>query len=163
MIRNEQGAWVLQVQQWFGQPREEVFAFFSDACNLERITPAFLRFVIVESPPIRMFEGQQINYRLKLYGVPIRWRTVITRWDPPHCFVDEQQRGPYRLWQHTHTFEPHDGGTLMTDRVRYIPRGGSLVNRLFVQRNVEQIFRFRREKLQAIFDGAGAGDRPAAP
>jgi ligand-binding SRPBCC domain-containing protein len=151
-VHAEADAWVLEAEQWFARPIEEVFAFFSDAFNLQRITPDFLSFSIVEPPPIAMFEGQQINYRLKLHGLPIRWRTVITRWDPPRCFIDEQTRGPYKLWRHTHTFTEHNGGTLMTDHVRYQPRGGRLINRLFVQRRVEQIFRHRQQALEGVFE-----------
>jgi ligand-binding SRPBCC domain-containing protein len=134
-----------------GRPRREVFPFFADAHNLEDITPPFLRFRIVTSPPVRMEEGALIDYRLRLRGVPLRWRTRISRWDPPRSFVDEQVEGPFRVWIHEHTFEEVDGGTRVRDRVRYAVPGGWIVDRLFVRREVERIFSFRRERLRREF------------
>jgi ligand-binding SRPBCC domain-containing protein len=130
---------------------EEVFPFFADARNLEAITPPLLRFEVVTPGAIEMGVGTLIQYRLKLRGVPVSWLTSIQAWDPPHRFVDTQVRGPYALWHHTHTFVPDgDGGTLMTDTVRYaIGFGpfGDLAHRLFVRRDVEAIFDFRREAI----------------
>ena len=130
-----------------GSP-EEVFAFFADARNLEAITPPWLGFRVVTPEPIVMAPGTLIEYRLKLHGVPIRWRTTIAVWEPPHRFVDVQLNGPYRMWHHTHDFaEAPGGGTLMRDTVRYaLPFGplGSLANRLLVRRDLDRIFDFRR-------------------
>jgi hypothetical protein len=86
-----------------------------------------------------------------LHGFPIRWRTEITAWDPPHRFIDVQLRGPYTLWHHAHTFEERDGGTLCLDHVRYRPRGGALVNWLFVRRDVERIFQYRQQRMLELF------------
>lgn len=126
---------------------EETFAFFSDAFNLERITPPFLRFRILTPPPIQMKTGVEIEYRLKLFGVPIYWRTRIEDWVPNEIFVDTQIIGPYALWHHTHTFEEQGPGqTLMRDRVQYrIPFSvaGNLAHVLFVKRLLKRIFDYR--------------------
>jgi ligand-binding SRPBCC domain-containing protein len=138
---------------------DEVFPFFADARNLEAITPPLLRFEVVTPDPIEMGVGTIIQYRLKLRGVPVGWTTSIQAWDPPHRFVDTQIRGPYALWHHTHTFEPHgDDQTLMRDTVRYaIGFGpfGDLSHRLFVKRDVEGIFDFRREAIVPLLAQAG--------
>jgi len=99
-----------------------------------------------------MKAGTLIDYQFRIRGLPVRWRTEITAWQPPHRFVDEQKRGPYRLWVHEHRFEPNDGGTLCTDHVRYAVPGGKLVHRLFVRPDVERIFAFRAEKLRKLLD-----------
>lgn len=136
---------------WLPAARERVFSFFSAASNLEAITPPWLRFEVLTPEPIRMGTGTLIDYRIRIHGIPIRWRTEITRWNPPESFVDVQLRGPYRLWFHEHTFQVKDGGTLCTDLVRYRPRGGGLLNWLFVRRDVERIFAFRGNKLRQLF------------
>jgi ligand-binding SRPBCC domain-containing protein len=84
----------------------------------------------------------------------VRWQTEITTWEPPHKFVDEQKRGPYRAWIHEHRFETRDGGTQMTDTVRYAVPGGKFIEKLFVGRDIKRIFEYRRVKLQALFQGA---------
>jgi ligand-binding SRPBCC domain-containing protein len=143
---------VFHSEIWVPKPPREVFDFFADARNLQSITPPWLDFSILTPAPILMRAGTLIDYRLKLHGFPIRWQTQITAWEPPHRFVDEQRRGPYRLWIHEHRFEARDGGTLVSDFVRYEAPGGRLVEWLFVRRDVERIFQFRREKLLARFD-----------
>lgn len=136
------------------RPRSEVFAFFGDAGNLEALTPPWLRFEIRTPRPIAMRPGALIDYRLRLRGLPVSWRTEITLWEPPHRFVDEQLRGPYRLWVHEHTFEERpDGSTLAGDRVRYAVPGGRLVNRLLVERDLRAIFAFREAKMSELFGG----------
>lgn len=147
----------LRTEQFLPRPIDEVFAFFADAGNLERITPPFLRFRIL-TPAIEMKQGALIDYSLRLRGVPIRWRTRITRWEPPRCFVDEQVRGPYRLWRHTHFFEPRDGGTLCRDLVEYKAPFDGLVHARLVRPDLERIFAFRAETMSAMFAAA-----PAAP
>lgn len=136
---------------WLPRPRPEVFEFFSDAQNLETITPPWLNFEVLTPKPFAIKVGALIDYRIRIHGFPIRWRTEITSWEPPHQFVDVQLRGPYTLWHHTHTFEDRDGGTLCIDGVRYRPRGGALINWLFVRRDVEGIFNYRQQRLQELF------------
>jgi ligand-binding SRPBCC domain-containing protein len=139
-----------QTEMWLPRPVEEVFAFFADAWNLERITPPWLTFRVLTPPPITMQKGAITDYRLKLRGIPLRWRSEITVWDPPHRFVDEQRRGPYRAWLHEHTFAGKDRGTVVADHVRYSVWGGALVNRLFVARDLQRIFDYRHEQLTKL-------------
>lgn len=133
------------------RPLDQVFPFFAGAANLERITPPFLNFRILTPLPIDMREGARIEYTIRLYALPLRWRTLISAWDPPHRFVDEQTSGPYRLWRHEHTFEPHPRGTLCRDRVEYAHWGGPIAERLFVRPNLERIFAFRRRAVLEVF------------
>lgn len=159
MISYIWGMYVLTREQHIPRPRAEVFAFFSDAANLERITPAGLRFRVLTPGAIELRAGTTIDYRLSLSGIPFRWRTVIETWEPPARFVDLQTRGPYRLWRHTHTFDEVAGGTLMRDRVEYeLPFGplGRLVRRLFVGGQVERIFAFREATIAGLFGATPA-------
>ena len=136
---------------WVQRPIDEVFAFFSDAANLNALTPPSLKFQIVTSTPIDMRVGALIDYRLRIHGVPIRWRTRITVWKPPHQFVDEQLRGPYRLWEHHHQFESKDGGTIVCDRVRYAIPFDFIAYPLMVRRDMERIFGYRQHRLTELF------------
>ena len=132
---------------------DAVFAFFAEARNLERITPPWLRFELLTQEPIAMRPGTQIDYRLRLHGLPLRWTSRIEEWESGRSFVDLQLRGPYRLWHHRHEFEACPGGTLVRDRVRYaLPLGrlGGLVHALAVRRDLERIFDFRREAVGSI-------------
>jgi ligand-binding SRPBCC domain-containing protein len=143
----------LRREQRLAHPIDEVFAFFGDARNLEAITPPLLRFRVMDSgaDAIAMGPGALIRYRLRVRRVPVGWLTVIRAWDPPLRFVDEQLRGPYALWHHTHTFQAlDDGATLMGDVVRYaLPGGplGELARRLFVARDLEAIFDYRARRI----------------
>jgi len=141
----------LDSELWLRHPIQEVFAFFSDASNLETITPPWLNFEIRTGRPLEIRQGIVIDYRLRLHGIPFSWRSFISVWEPPHRFVDEQVRGPYRLWRHEHTFAEKDGGTLVRDHVDYAVRGGQIVQGLMVAPNVARIFEFRRRKLSEIF------------
>lgn len=136
---------------WLPQSLEEVFPFFADASNLERLTPPSLRFRILTPPPIEMAVGTVIEYRIRLRGIPMRWQSEITAWEPPYRFVDEQRRGPYRLWIHEHVFVPQGGGTLAKDIVRYAVLGGEIVQRLFVASELERIFEYRNAALKDYF------------
>ena len=133
---------------------EEVFPFFADARNLDLLTPPWLHFQILDPGPIPIQAGTEIDYRLRVRGVPLRWRSRITAWDPPSLFVDEQVRGPYRRWIHQHRFRPVEGGTLVEDRVRYAVWGGRLVDRWLVAPDLSRIFRYRRDRLAERFRAA---------
>ena len=137
------------------RPIDQVFPFFAAARNLETLTPPWLKFEVLTPEPITMRAGLTIDYKIRVRGLPIRWRTEIVTWEPPHRFVDVQLHGPYRFWHHTHTFEERDGATLCRDEVRYWPLGGALVDRLFVRNDVKGIFEFRRKKLTELFGAAG--------
>jgi ligand-binding SRPBCC domain-containing protein len=131
----------------------DAFAFYGDAANLEQITPPWLRFRVLDPRPEALSAGTRLQYSLVLHRVPIRWTTEVRIWEPPHHFVDFQVRGPYRVWEHTHTFEPVEDGTLITDQVRYaIPYGplGTLAHVAFVRRDLRRIFDFRRDAVAAL-------------
>ncbi|MBX3355668.1 MAG: SRPBCC family protein [Phycisphaeraceae bacterium] len=154
----------LRREQIIPRSLEESFEFFADAWNLEAITPPWLRFRIITPRPIDMREGAIIDYRLRLWGIPIRWRTRIEAWEPPLRFVDRQIRGPYRWWWHEHTLEPHPEGTLMRDRVEYRAAFDVVATPLVVRRAVETIFDYRLTAIAKIFAPAGErGVTPASP
>jgi hypothetical protein len=138
---------VLERRQRVAVSAERAFAFFSDARNLEAITPPWLRFRVLTPGAIEMREGTLIDYRLRLHGIPLTWRTRIEVWEPPHRFVDVQLRGPYALWEHTHTFAPAgEDAVVISDRVRYaLPLGrlGELARRVLVRRDLDRIFDHR--------------------
>jgi ligand-binding SRPBCC domain-containing protein len=150
----------LERSQLIPRPRPEVFAFFADAANLERLTPDFLHFQIETPLPIEMRAGAQIDYRLSLLGVPVRWRTRIGSWEPPQSFSDDQERGPYALWHHVHDFEAVGEQTRMRDRVDYrLPLGplGALARALWVRGTLERIFDYRRRVIEELFGTAPGG------
>jgi ligand-binding SRPBCC domain-containing protein len=145
---------LLERTQRLPAPPEHVFPFFGEARNLEAITPPWLGFRVTTPGAIEMREGALIEYRLTLHRVPVRWRTRIEAWEPSRRFVDAQVSGPYRLWHHTHLFEPDGDGTLMRDLVRYaLPAGplGRLAHAAFVRRDLERIFDFRRDRVTLCF------------
>lgn len=133
---------------------DEVFDFFSKAENLNELTPASLHFNILSPLPIHLRKGVIILYRIKLAGIPMKWKTEICSWNPPFEFTDKQISGPYTTWIHTHQFEPKDGGVLMTDTVTYQSKGYVLapfLHWLFVDKQVKKIFEYREAKLQQLF------------
>ncbi len=137
------------------RPRPEVFAFFADAANLERLTPGSMHFRILTPLPIDMRAGTIIDYRIALFRLPLRWRTLIEVFEPESRFVDVQAAGPYRYWRHTHTFaDGPSGGTVITDHVEYtLPLGplGRAVHAAFVPRQLGRIFDFRQKVIAEIF------------
>jgi ligand-binding SRPBCC domain-containing protein len=130
---------------------DETFVFFSDAHNLDRLTPPWVGFRILTPRPIRMGAGSILDYSLRVHGIPIRWRTEITVWEPPHRFVDVQARGPYRWWEHTHRFEACAEGTRMIDDVEYVAPLWWISHPLMVNRDVARIFDYRTEALARVF------------
>jgi len=138
------------------RPIEEVFAFFDRPENLNLITPPELQFEILTPSPIEMKVGALIDYRIRLAGLPMRWTTYISRYEPPRCFIDVQLRGPYSFWHHTHTFTPlHEHSTLIEDEVLYcLPFGlmGRIAHLLWVRRQLNRIFDYRMQRCQKIFE-----------
>jgi hypothetical protein len=151
---------LIEREQWVPRPIEEVFPFFSDPTNLEKLTPDFLQFRVLKSSTSQIGEGTVIDYRLRLHGVPVSWRSRIEEWTPGRRFVDVQLRGPYSHWRHEHDFESRSGGTVVRDRVRYrVPFGaiGQLAAGWLVRRDVDEIFRYRRSRLDRLFPDRRAG------
>jgi ligand-binding SRPBCC domain-containing protein len=142
-------------EQIVERPLAEVFEFFSRPENLARITPPRLGFKVLTPSPIEMKSGARIEYHIRVFGVRLHWVTLITEYEPPHRFVDLQEKGPYRLWHHTHTFKALGSGrTLITDEVLYaLPLGplGIIARELFVRRDVESIFDHRRRVIADLF------------
>ncbi len=143
---------LLERSQVVPSPLEDTYDFFANPRNLETITPGWLHFRIVEAPE-RLERGSLLRYRLRLFGIPIGWRTEITEWNPPRGFTDTQLRGPYRVWVHEHRLESAGTGTLVCDRIRYgVPLGplGRVLNRLFVRRWLARIFDFRARRMAEL-------------
>lgn len=151
IIERAPRGWLLRAECVVPRPLDEVFPFFADALNLERITPPLVRFRVLTPAPLMMRAGLLIDYKLRIRGLPVRWQTEITAWEPQRRFVDEQRRGPYKFWRHEHTFEQCDGGTRMLDEVHYGVPGGRVVNWLLVGRDVRKIFAYRQQALREIF------------
>lgn len=163
IVRNAGGrGWRLEASQVLPRPREEVYEFFSDASNLQELTPPWLHFSVVTPSPIQIATGVVIDYRLRVHGIPLRWQSRISEWEPPMRFVDEQVRGPYRRWRHEHRFESIEGGTLCRDQVEYEVHGGAVIHTLFVRRDLLTIFTFRQRKLGEHFPPTDTGSAEAS-
>jgi len=144
----------LRSQQFIPQARDRVWEFFSNPRNLEALTPPWLGFRVLTPGQIAMKKGAEIRYRIHWHAIPIGWTTTIRLWDPPFRFVDIQRGGPYQLWHHTHRFTPRDGGTQMSDVVRYrLPFGiaGRIMHRWKVRRDLEKIFEYRHRRVKELF------------
>lgn len=147
----------LQREQWVPRPRDRLFRFFAQPENLGLITPPELGFRLLTPSPVNMSQGRLIDYSIRVMGLPVRWRTLISSYVPPERFVDEQLLGPHSFWHHEHRFESKDGGTLLTDRIRYAlplaargPLEGAL-HSLYIRPALERIFDYRREVFANLF------------
>ena len=143
----------LNITHQIDAPLDKVFDFFSKPENLSEITPAKLGFNILTPSPIKMEKGTLIDYTIKLMGIPLRWRSLITDYDPPKKFVDEQLKGPYSYWHHTHTFKAVDKGVEMNDVVRYaIPMGiiGRIMHSIWIKRDLNKIFNHRKKVIDNL-------------
>jgi ligand-binding SRPBCC domain-containing protein len=149
--RRGDGKFQLEMIQLLPAGRAKVFDFFSDAFQLTAITPPWLGFSIVTPAPIDMRVGALIDYKARLYGFQVAGQSKIVEWDPEEWFVDEQVQGPYRYWRHEHTFEIEGECTIVRDRIIYAVPLGVITHRLFVQRTLEKIFEYRRERLYEFF------------
>lgn len=143
-----------QMEQWTPQPVQKIFSFFSDSKNLELLTPDHLSFKVLSQSTEKIEEGTRLDYKLSLHGIPFRWQSKITDWNPDARFSDHQTKGPYSLWEHTHEFEEKNGGTLIRDKVNYkVPFGipGEMLAIDFVQNDLQKIFNYRRKKIKELF------------
>jgi ligand-binding SRPBCC domain-containing protein len=145
---------ILVKETVINRPLNEVFDFFSKAENLNKITPPDMQFRILTPLPINIQKGTLIDYKIKVNGIPFKWKTLISTWEPPLRFVDEQLRGPYNTWIHEHTFEERDGKTYMKDVVKFKSPGWilePLINALFIEKKVKGIFEYREKMLNEFF------------
>ncbi len=148
------GSYTLVREQVVPRRLEEVFAYFSQAENLEAITPPWLSFKVLDVHPKPVQQGTLIEYKLRLRGIPLRWTSRILDWDPPRKFIDLQVRGPYKLWHHTHRFAAEGESTRISDEVLYeLPFGilGRLAHLAMVRRDVEKIFDYREDRIRSLF------------
>ncbi len=146
--------YTLKREQTVPRPLDYVFPFFADPRNLARLTPPSLGFVILTPPPIEMRQGALIDYTIGVVGIRMHWRTLISDYNPPHSFTDVQLKGPYLFWHHTHTFREVEGGTVISDEVRYVmPFGvlGRAAHAILVKRQLQQIFDFREKFIAELF------------
>ena len=148
--RKRNGVRRYQTEMWVDAPIDKVFEFFSNPANLEQITPPWLKFKMVQPQYLSIGSGTIIDYRLRLHGIPITWQSEITEWNPPYHFTDVQRKGPYRHWVHTHEFNEAGTGTFIRDSVDYKVPGGYLVDRIFVRKDIERIFKYRKSKLREL-------------
>jgi ligand-binding SRPBCC domain-containing protein len=152
----------LDAEMWLPLPQEGVFAFFSDIENLHRLTPPWVHFETLTPRPIVLRAGLVVEHRLRIKGIPIRWKSQITLWEPPTRFIDEQRRGPYNAWIHRHEFAAEDGGTWVRDHITYEPRGwllAGLVNRWLVAPELRRIFAHRHARLRELLAPGSSPER----
>jgi ligand-binding SRPBCC domain-containing protein len=151
----------LQRSQFVPRPRDEVFEFFSNPKNLEKLTPKELSFQILTPGFIPMHVGTVIDYSISLFGLPMRWTSLITRFKESHYFVDLQMRGPYAYWHHLHRFEVVPEGTLIEDEVHYqMPHGflGEFIHQCYVKKQLEALFDHRERVMKNCFAKKNGGE-----
>jgi ligand-binding SRPBCC domain-containing protein len=153
----------LQTQLWLPQPREEIFNFFSDPSNLDRLTPPWLHFEVLTPKSVEMNAGTLLDYRLRLHGIRLRWQSEISVWEPPNRFIDRQTKGPYRQWVHEHNFSAHQGGTLVGDSVTYSVPGGRIIQKLLVAPDLDRVFGYRHKILKELFNPQQAKTAQSSP
>jgi ligand-binding SRPBCC domain-containing protein len=152
-ISRAPGGYILTSRTVLRRPQAEVFSFLTDASNLDLITPDWLRFRILTPMPVEMGKGAVFDYALRLHGLPVRWRTEITEWSPPHVFADTQRRGPFRQWRHRHTLRSLDEKTTsVEDEVLYRVPGGALTHRLWVRRDLLRLYRHEQRRMHELLD-----------
>jgi ligand-binding SRPBCC domain-containing protein len=140
-----------EINQFIPLPIKEVFHYFSNPENLQKITPKYLNFKIKNDPLLEMKKGQIFKYQLRVRGIPINWTSLISSYHPPYSFIDEQIKGPYSSWHHTHTFKEENGGTTIIDEVKYtLPLGfiGKIINSIWVKRDLNSIFKYRQKMIE---------------
>jgi ligand-binding SRPBCC domain-containing protein len=146
--------YILESRLWLPRPRDEVFRFFADPRNLSAVTPPWLGFTLLSSPPVALEAGAVFDCRIRWLGIPLRWRSLFREYDPPYRFVDVQVLGPYARWEHRHMFREGQGGTWVEDRITYrLPLGplGRLLHALCVGRQLGAIFAYRDRRLGELF------------
>lgn len=144
----------INTTQFIDKPLETVFHFFSKPENLEQMTPKNLSFKILTPKPIKMEKGALIDYTIRIVVIPIHWRSYVSKYYPPYEFVDEQVKGPYAFWHHTHTFKEVDGGVEIKDRVKYaIPMGilGRFIHAIYIKNDLKKIFTHRKIAIENVF------------
>jgi ligand-binding SRPBCC domain-containing protein len=148
--------YVLRSEMWVSVPLRQAFSFFEDPHNLAKITPPWLNFRVTSPQKVEMRKGAEVEYTIQWMNLPIHWKTIILEYQAPNLFIDEQAKGPYSLWRHTHNFESSETGTRVGDRVEYaLPFGlaGRFAHYLIVRKHLLQIFRFRQEQIGRLLGG----------
>lgn len=147
--------YLLECELLVKRPLKETFAFFENPANLGKITPPWLSFNIV-TKDVAMQQGAQFDYVIRWLGLPMKWRSLISSYEPPHVFEDEQVIGPYKTWHHRHTFSQTANGVIVGDHLEYsLPLGplGAIAQAVMVKRQLQEVFRFRQSALSKIFEG----------
>lgn len=147
------GSYSLRMATFVRRPRAEVFAALSDASVLQQLTPPWVRYRIITPMPVEMRKGAIFDYAMRIRCLPVKWRTEITEWSPPELFADTQRRGPFREWRDRHLFsEIDEGTTLVENDISYRVPGGRFVHRLFVRRDLLQVYRYEQRMMHNLLE-----------